>query len=57
MNAVVTPEALENAAKEVDRHLASDRQFPELSEQISASQSRVFESLFNFLLILRHITA
>ncbi len=38
----VTPEALENAAKEVDRQLAADRQFPELSEQINASQSKNF---------------
>jgi len=36
---MVTPEVLENAAKEIDRHLAADRQFPELSEQINASQS------------------
>ncbi|PFX30165.1 Nuclear pore complex protein Nup155 [Stylophora pistillata] len=38
LGSMVTPEALENAAKEVDRQLAADRQFPELSEQISASQ-------------------
>ena len=39
LSSPVTPEALENAAKEVDRQLAADRQFPELSEQINASQS------------------
>lgn len=40
LSSLVTPEALENAAKEVDRQLAADRQFPELSEQINASQSK-----------------
>ena len=39
VGSLVTPEVLENAAKEVDRQLAADRQFPELSEQINASQS------------------
>lgn len=39
LSSSVTPEALESAAKEVDRQLAADRQFPELSEQINASQS------------------
>lgn len=39
MGSLVTPEVLENAAKEIDRQLAADRQFPELSEQINASQS------------------
>lgn len=38
LGSMVTPEALENAAKEVDRQLAADRQFPELSELINASQ-------------------
>lgn len=42
LGSMVTPEALENAAKEVDRQLAADRQFPELSEQISASQQSKF---------------
>lgn len=40
LGSLVTPEALENTAKEVDRQLAADRQFPELSEQINASQSK-----------------
>lgn len=40
LSSSVTPEALESAAKEVDRQLAADRQFPELSEQINASQSK-----------------
>lgn len=44
LSSPVTPEALENAAKEVDRQLAADRQFPELSEQINASQSKHFLS-------------
>ena len=44
LSSPVTPEALENAAKEVDRQLAADRQFPELSEQINASQSKYFLS-------------
>lgn len=39
VGSLVTPDDLENAAKEVDRQLAADRQFPELSEQINASQS------------------
>lgn len=39
LNSLVTPEALENAAKEVDRQLAADRQYPELAEQINASQA------------------
>lgn len=39
VGSLITPEVLENAAKEIDRQLAADRQFPELSEQINASQS------------------
>lgn len=39
VGSLVTPDDLENAAKEIDRQLAADRQFPELSEQINASQS------------------
>jgi len=39
VGSLVTPEVLENAAKEIDRQLETDRQFPELSEQINASQS------------------
>ena len=39
LGSLVTPEVLENAAKEIDRQLEADRQFPELSEQINASQS------------------
>lgn len=42
LGSMVTPEALENAAKEVDRQLAADRQFPELSELINASQQSKF---------------
>ena len=38
LNSLVTPEGLENAAKEVDRQLTADRQYPELAEQINASQ-------------------
>ena len=33
-NVVVTSEALESAAKEIDRQLSNDRQFPDLSEQL-----------------------
>lgn len=39
VGSLVTPEVLENAAKQIDRQLEADRQFPELSEQINASQS------------------
>lgn len=39
VGSLVTPDDLENAAKEIDRQLAADRQFPELSEQINASQT------------------
>ena len=42
LGSMVTPEALENAAKEVDRQLVADRQFPELSELINASQQSKF---------------
>ena len=38
LSSLVTPEGLENAAKEVDRQLTADRQYPELAEQINASQ-------------------
>ena len=41
LSSLVTPEGLENAAKEVDRQLAADRQYPELAEQINASQGTV----------------
>ena len=40
LSSLVTPEALENAAKEVDRQLTADREYPELAEQINASQGR-----------------
>ena len=41
LNSLVTPEALENAAKEVDRQITGDRQYPELAEQINVSQGKV----------------
>ncbi|KAM7443523.1 hypothetical protein ABFA07_007737 [Porites harrisoni] len=39
LSSLVTPEGLENAAREVDRQLQADRQYPELAEQINASQA------------------
>lgn len=39
LSSLVTPDALENAAKEVDRQIAGDRQYPELAEQINVSQA------------------
>ena len=44
LGSLVTPEALENAAKEVDRQLTADRQYLELAEQINvnASQGKCF---------------
>lgn len=47
LNSLVTPEALENAAKEVDRQMNGDRQYPELAEQINVSQGRVHVPLQN----------
>ncbi|XP_074610935.1 nuclear pore complex protein Nup155-like [Acropora palmata] len=41
LNSLVTPEALENAAKEVDRQITGDRQYPELAEQINVSQGGI----------------
>jgi hypothetical protein len=40
-------EALENAAKEVDRQLQADRQYPELASQlrISSLSKKAFNSL------------
>lgn len=52
LNSLVTPEALENAAKEVDRQLAADRQYPELAEQINASQGKIY-NLWFFLPVMR----
>ena len=40
LSSLVTPDALENAAKEVDRQIAGDRQYPELAEQINVSQGK-----------------
>lgn len=40
LGSLVTPEALENAAKEVDRQLTADRQYLELAEQINVNASQ-----------------
>ena len=50
LDSLVTPEGLENAAKEVDRQLTADRQYPELAEQINASQGMCSPALFFLLL-------
>ena len=53
LGSLVTPEALENAAKEVDRQLTADRQYLELAEQINVNASQ--GKCFIWLLFLLHV--
>ena len=54
LSSLVTPEGLENAAREVDRQLQADRQYPELAEQINASQGKL--ALFPGAVLLLYFT-
>ena len=47
----VAAESLENAAKEVDRQLQADRQYPDLAEQLRIS-SAGRDILFDYLSII-----
>ena len=55
LSSLVTPEGLENAAREVDRQLHADRQYPELAEQINASQGKLLALFPGSVLLLYFI--
>lgn len=48
--AVVSPEILENAGKDIDEYLTSDRRYPELADQIGVfSHGKVLDN-FNAMM-------
>ena len=51
-NVVVTSEALEKAAKEIDRQLNSDRQFPDLCEQLRVASHGMHIILLSILVVM-----
>ena len=55
LSSLVTPEGLENVAREVDRQLQADRQYPELAEQINASQGKLLALFPGAVLLLYFI--